>query len=109
MRISDWSSDVCSSDLARDPLVIRIVELLLLAVVASPEVEAADAGEDTAYVERLLPAVEYLRRDPGAPVALEDAAAMCHLSPAYFSRRFKRVFGMKIGRASCRERVCQYV
>src|SRR3546814_3194817 len=87
MRISDWSSDVCSSDLehlalqpdcarlarpfaarpdsaqwhrietlahwlrevtaanARDPLVIRIVELLLLAVVASPEVEAADAGE----------------------------------------------------------------
>src|SRR3546814_12439443 len=117
MRISDWSSDVCSSDLehlalqpdcarlarpfaarpdsaqwhrietlahwlrevtaanARDPLVIRIVELLLLAVVASPEVEAADAGEDTAYVERLLPAVEYLRRDPGAPVALGDAAA----------------------------------
>src|SRR3546814_9430261 len=95
MRISDWSSDVCSSDLARDPLVIRIVELLLLAVVASPEVEAADAGEDTAYVERLLPAVEYLRRDPGAPVALEDAAAMCNLSPAYFSRRFKRVFGMR--------------
>src|SRR3546814_16129340 len=124
MRISDWSSDVCSSDLARDPLVIRIVELLLLAVVASPEVEAADAGEDTAYVERLLPAVEYLRRDPGAPVALEDAAAMCNLSPAYFSRRFQRVFGMnftdyvrtyrlhlaaQLGRASCRARVCQYV
>src|SRR3546814_18543827 len=65
-----------------------------LAVVASPEGEAADAGEDTAYVERLLPAVEYLRRDPGAPVAREDAAAMCNLSPAYFSRRFNRVFGM---------------
>ncbi|RIA45707.1 AraC family transcriptional regulator [Hephaestia caeni] len=91
--LAHWLREVTTAN-ARDPLVIRIVELLLLAVVASPEVEAADAGEDTAYVERLLPAVEYLRRDPGAAVALEEAAAMCNLSPAYFSRRFKRVFGM---------------
>src|SRR3546814_5583531 len=65
--LAHWLREVTAAN-ARDPLVIRIVELLLLAVVASPEVEAADAGEDTAYVERLLPAVEYLRRDPGAQI-----------------------------------------
>src|SRR3546814_11747085 len=69
-----WLREVTAAN-ARDPLGIRIVELVVLAVVASPEVEAADAGEDTAYVERLLPAVEYLRRDPGAPVALEIGRA----------------------------------
>ncbi|HVI99653.1 MAG TPA: AraC family transcriptional regulator [Sphingomonas sp.] len=91
--LADWLREVTVTD-PRDPLVIRIVELLLLAIAVAPEVEATDAGEDVAHVERLLPAVEQLRRDPKAPVALEDAAAMCNLSPAYFSRRFKRVFGM---------------
>jgi AraC-like DNA-binding protein len=78
----------------RDPVVVRIVELLLICAVAAPEVEAASTEEDATHVERLLPAVERLRLDPGAPVPLEDAAAMCNLSPAYFSRRFKSVFGM---------------
>src|SRR3546814_1292006 len=74
MRISDWSSDVCSSDLigahAGDQLVETQLDRLADFVGA-----AGNAGE------RLF--------DVG-----DD-----------FGLRFLR----KIGRASCRERVCQYV
>src|SRR3546814_7437178 len=72
MRISDWSSDVCSSDLVpcrRQPVVAEIGDVLEL------QVEAVGIAE--------------------------------------FDRRWGnesyRLTGAKIGRASCRERVCQYV
>src|SRR3546814_4317623 len=65
MRISDWSSDVCSSDLQ------------------SPVAAAGDHLVGAVDAARL-----HLRRrlDPGAALPLDE-----------------------IGRASCRERVCQYV
>src|SRR3546814_20668116 len=71
MRISDWSSDVCSSDLARPrPLGLVLVQ----ALTARREIESAGIV-DTAGLPglRLQPAIE------------------------------------QIGRASGRERVCQYV
>src|SRR3546814_7388932 len=81
MRISDWSSDVCSSD-----LVI--------------------AGIDRAEVDLLV------RLDDEPPVApclgqsavdeLDGAAAARH-------RRGVEIAPHEIGRASCRDRVCQYV
>src|SRR3546814_2683359 len=78
MRISDWSSDVCSSDL-------RAVDLQR----HGPDVGAAlgrgaDAGP--------LPDVG-LRRHGAGKLGL--------------GRRCRA--GREIGRASCRERVCQYV
>ena len=91
--LAEWLIEAAAAD-PLDPLVIRIVELLLSAVVAAPEIGGSEAAGDVAHVERLLPVVERLRKDPGATVALADAAAMCSLSPAYFSRRFKHVFGM---------------
>src|SRR3546814_4910348 len=67
MRISDWSSDVCSSDL-----------------------NVAGA---------LLSGLVYFAARPARP----DAATMrIHALRSLF-------VAMKIGRASCRERVCQYV
>src|SRR3546814_8899937 len=64
MRISDWSSDVCSSDLV-------------------------ESSEACAF-NRLLISTDVAARPPCAPY--ERAASR-----------------MEIGRASCRERVCQYV
>src|SRR3546814_1867452 len=78
MRISDWSSDVCSSDLqcadrVREiPPQRRIVRL-----------PAGGAGDDQP------------RRDP-------DRATLHPLGAGGAGRP-------EIGRASCRERVCQYV
>src|SRR3546814_14064320 len=69
MRISDWSSDVCSSDLAR----------------ADPRRAGQGRARDTRRLDRARD-----RRRGRAP-----------------ARRLNR--RRKIGRASCRERVCQYV
>src|SRR3546814_10243104 len=85
MRISDWSSDVCSSDL-RFPMAEPIT-------LAALELDAALGWPCALY------------RLAGHPVGwfawLIDAAERHWNGP-------ERHFG-KIGRASCRERVCQYV
>src|SRR3546814_3997959 len=81
MRISDWSSDMCSSDLLLD------VETRLLKVGGAS-----------------LEAEQIVRRD-GDTLALIRIRLACidrHGRPA-------RLPPPKIGRASCRERVCQYV
>src|SRR3546814_990080 len=77
MRISDWSSDVCSSDLvgidARgDRVIIARAEVAIGAIA--------------------LPFAAHDYRDLGVRLPLDEA-----------------VDDLQIGRASCRERVCQYV
>src|SRR3546814_5102304 len=67
MRISDWSSDVCSSD-----LVLRV-------------------GRKFAGV--VADVVQQRGGDEGVPRP----------------RALRQERGLQIGRASCRERVCQYV
>jgi AraC-like DNA-binding protein len=91
--LGDWLIGAARND-PFDPLVERIVELLLCHVATAPEMTGSEAAVDAARVERLLPAVERLRWDPSAAVSLELAASLCRMSPAYFSRCFKRVFGM---------------
>src|SRR3546814_2028801 len=76
MRISDWSSDVCSSDLK------------ITAEVDLPE------GVSIAYAGQF----EYLTR---------AAERMKIVIPATLAIIFLLLY--QIGRASCRERVCQYV
>src|SRR3546814_6527024 len=87
MRISDWSSDVCSSDLligqAGAPREILVVGLARLDRVR-------DIEEGRQELERL----EAGERVGAAAVGQDD-------------RRIRRE--IEIGRGSCRERVCQYV
>src|SRR3546814_7539416 len=86
MRISDWSSDVCSSD-------------LLQALAASAYQEARTTGQSFA-----------IYRWPDGTADNKD-----ELRYAYFSyfEPWDWVFAItdsaQIGRASCRERGCQYV
>src|SRR3546814_1258146 len=75
MRISDWSSDVCSSDLR-----------------AAGQPGAATPGPGGAA-------------RPGYRLAGAAPAA----APARLAGRALRSLQPEIGRASCRERVCQYV
>src|SRR3546814_1976066 len=72
MRISDWSSDVCSSDLEALGLEVELLHVAR---------QAAEPGCRT----RLDPKHQFTF------LVLQHAAAH------------------QIGRASCRERVCQYV
>src|SRR3546814_1553854 len=77
MRISDWSSDVCSSDLER----AQHLNVAMLGAVVPHEEGGADRTEAESEDRQPLHALRHHRRLPE----------------------------QEIGRASCRERVCQYV
>src|SRR3546814_20577450 len=85
MRISDWSSDVCSSDLFCQTIMGPSCGLVL-----------ADLGADVIKIE---PA-------PGG----DKTRRLAGFAAGFFTcfNRNKRSLA-QIGRASCRERVCQYV
>src|SRR3546814_19182482 len=89
MRISDWSSDVCSSDLLHLRMPRHDRGERLAAFQADP-VHMADAGD-----ERRM-----MHHHQGRRVGLLLQRGIEPVEP----------FGAEqIGRASCRERVCQYV
>src|SRR3546814_9979623 len=112
MRISDWSSDVCSSDLlvmdsrkdarAASAGSILISRLMMRGVAGV----VTDGGfRDAAEIARL--AIPAFHSRPSAPTNLTLHQAIdinvpigCGDAP---------VFPGEIGRASCRVRVCQYV
>src|SRR3546814_3079349 len=83
MRISDWSSDVCSSDLKRD---FRIDALLEGPALPIPEGLAGVLVPGTMVSEAVF------FHPASRTVILTDL-----------------IENFEIGRASCRERVCQYV
>src|SRR3546814_5852902 len=86
MRISDWSSDVCSSDLDAAGPAGDVVEAV------APELRFDGSGGDhdpcRGCMEPAHHPVGPGRRKPGSGLD---------------------VFRKQIGRASCRARVCQYV
>src|SRR3546814_1479346 len=81
MRISDWSSDVCSSDL---------------------DVEAHGAGDGVGDDQRR-------RRQERLLCVRMNAAIEVAIARQHGGRIQVAVDDFQIGRASCRERVCQYV
>src|SRR3546814_17232087 len=106
MRISDWSSDVCSSDLVRD-----ISGNGQAAVMAGRPIQVS------ATISALLADPRWKRLvDPDRiGVAGFSAGGYTSLLVVGAEPRFDRFLGYcerhpdEIGRASCRERVCPYV
>src|SRR3546814_19711574 len=107
MRISDWSSDVCSSDLTCSGKLIHYPEAIELGV----------AGDFAASDGALDRGVDDFQSGNG--ICLRDYDGQWPLSPFWIWHRdhrgFRNAFRRRhqlfeqIGRASCRERVCQYV
>src|SRR3546814_19891946 len=93
MRISDWSSDVCSSDLA--------VVLLLLALL----------NDRVSHKGINLATVHARRASHSADSALRNAEVVDAMGlTANIAQRWAADGRQaQIGRASCRERVCLYV
>src|SRR3546814_14558146 len=107
MRISDWSSDVCSSDLGADYAYVGTHFIASEESLAKPgykqmlvDAEAADIIVTDAFTgirnSMLRPSIVAAGLDPD------------NIPPP---ARGKIAFDdpHKIGTASCRERVCQYV
>ncbi len=68
------------------------LELVNLAIDRAPAI-APDGVAPAFGLSRFRPFLEHLRDQPSAALSLADAASLCHLSPAYFSRLFRQVFG----------------
>src|SRR3546814_2754138 len=91
MRISDWSSDVCSSDLSSIPFHL-IRERPSMTTSRAMSLKSAVSREDI----QLTP----------AQLGYFNARAQSKAHATVLDL-FSRL--AEIGRASCRERVCQYV
>src|SRR3546814_12110916 len=100
MRISDWSSDVCSSDLgvAPDHQSIKAV---------SRRYEATALTDNVRFVGNI---------ELGESVTVDELLGLYHAVIIATGAPADRKLGIpgedlkgEIGRASCRERVCQYV
>src|SRR3546814_15040864 len=105
MRISDWSSDVCSSDLIQD------LDLYTCGMVLELNGAIASVGAGAACLGHPLEAAAWLARTlaaNGEGLAAGDVLLTGALGPMVAFGGGDRVEA-KIGRASCRERVCQYV
>src|SRR3546814_14802995 len=96
MRISDWSSDVCSSDLT--DLQFPIVADADLKIARMYDMIHPEQSETAAVRSVFI-------IDPNKKIRL----TMTY--PMSVGRNFDEILRVidEIGRASCRERVCQYV
>src|SRR3546814_12376012 len=105
MLISDWSSDVCSSDLLLGEVELGAGEALRRVLI--DDLRVAFLGHRRRQVADALGAL-HGDVDDARPVQAEDDAALqggggvveVNADPAR---------ALEIGSASCRERVCQYV
>src|SRR3546814_18195803 len=112
MRISDWSSDVCSSDLAKS-------RLDRLALEPAIEHRARRLGEQVEHVALLfeaetreappLPRAVDQRAQPLADVRRDAERELAEQLGDIFERVIIARQHLEIGRATCRERVCPTV
>src|SRR3546814_15942208 len=118
MRISDWSSDVCSSDL-------RIADLHALVEARAADHAVRQAEGNEALLELaglragahqdgdLLQVVVLVARDQRLDLLADEARLGLAVPQAAQAELLALlVLGpqrLEIGRASCRESVCQYV
>src|SRR3546814_1564506 len=115
VRISDWSSDVCSSDLEKGVKAIGMSADLL-------DLESYQKIQDQAVAELAAPDIAIYNLDPPPPGTFADVTEEM-LAQAYHSvvlcyawmlrvvlpHMQAQRWGREIGRASCRARVCPYV
>jgi AraC-like DNA-binding protein len=88
--LADWLVDLDG----HDRLALPVAGLLLRAVAGAPELAGERLPASARSLERLRPAIDRLRQAPAQAPGAEQAAALCALSPGYFSRRFKQQVGM---------------
>src|SRR3546814_13795973 len=116
MRISDWSSDVCSSDLREFGKVGAQISRLVDQRDELPRDDRLNPAEAFAdlreqmVVERAVMLGKAVEIDILAAPRQADIVARAVVVEACGEVDVEVVFApAEIGRASCRERVCQYV
>src|SRR3546814_11382198 len=131
MRISDWSSDVCSSDLT-DKAIDRLIGAIAYIIVIAREQGNAEVGRlhrrasmrqirrrqasvwnagcgGACWMAGANDSLRQLRRSSASSLSAPGIIITGHRSwPAGSPAKYE-TSGPEIGRESCRERVCQSV
>src|SRR3546814_11755041 len=122
MRISDWSSDVCSSDLCSTWVALRANDTPTAKHVSENlgQVEQVEANEGMSYgVNDMRDGVNLSRIQVTRPIVMHtEVTKLPNLSGSLrfvrdlpvvrFADQYHDVPSIEIGSASCSERVCQY-
>src|SRR3546814_13131518 len=115
MRISDWSSDVCSSDLGT-----QVVPGAGCCGAINFHLDAQEAALEQmrANIDAWLPLLDsgqaesIIMNASGCGAMVKEYAHHLRPDPDYVAKALRLVDKVRdvaeIGRASCRERVCQY-
>src|SRR3546814_16476156 len=107
MRISDWSSDVCSSDLRKIPVIAAAALLTAWAggtASAQSVTDIAWGGSNPGGV------MYYMVGVAGTEIGKElPEVNITQVTTGGSTENAKRLIKGEIGRASCRERLCQSV
>src|SRR3546814_13522997 len=104
MRISDWSSDVCSSDLI-SPQQIRAAIVRRSAGIAKLEADGEQLMRELGWREFAHHLLVHFPQTPDTPLQ-GKFADMPWRKPRDYAADLN---AWQIGRASCRERECQKV
>src|SRR3546814_12973922 len=109
MRISDWSSDVCSSDLVKrpevDPQRVAAIGYCMGGTIA---LELARSGAELRGVVTFHGGLSTTSQS-GTSIRAKVLVCTGADDPAVPVEQRNAFEDEKIGRASCRERGCQYV
>src|SRR3546814_13481205 len=100
MRISDWSSDVCSSDLR---------EILYRLACSDQGARLWQIAHGESRLQQINRAIRRLQRDFEKPIAIAELAATAGMSVSALDQHFQTISSMsQLGRETSRERVCKY-
>src|SRR3546814_17948385 len=109
MRISDWSSDVCSSDLFVDPDDAQVKETAAAARLTAIQLHGDESPARVAAIKALT-GLDVWKAVPVRTAAdIAGARAYAGAADLLLFDATPPKGADQIGRASCRERVCQYV
>src|SRR3546814_15981934 len=102
MRISDWSSDVCSSDLRRKPTSSSSARIPARRPARPRSWESGRSPKENGWRSSGEPdARRYCNAEGAMPMSLKPELQAIHAELPDWRRD-------QLGRASCRERGCQY-
>src|SRR3546814_18279857 len=111
MRISDWSSDVCSSDLRIAEVLGRLPKRLVRDILEHLPPESRPMDPMSITTEMMVPGTVADLMEPlngKLPETATVQEAIDFLRGADNARQITYLYTVdEIGRASCRERVCQ--
>src|SRR3546814_11018162 len=107
MRISDWSSDVCSSDLIPAQVLATLAAIIASQAVITGAYSVTKQAIQLGFLPRM--AVRYTSAREAGQIYMPGVNFTLMVAVIAVVEMFGSSSALEIGRASCRESVCQYV